>query len=256
MQTWLEEDVIEQMCIAKILRDSQTISGKRLAMIIVDNSVEYMLKAYGDTVLVPLKKVKKSEWENMKGSFKQVLDCVATMATKFTEDPDDVFHYHDKLRNPLYHEAAPLSVEPKKIDEYLCKAKVIMNDLFSVNLSSKEWDNRIKKTLVGLGGKAKPRLVEFLKTDDGLAKIQTEVKLKDTDAILLMIYGFGLTTGRAPSDIEELGRCLNYSGHPIKHNLLIVKISQLRSATKINKGELTLTAKQRDKIKTRYIVPA
>jgi len=254
MQTWLEEDVIEQLCIAQILKDSQTISGRRLAMIIVDNSVEYMLKAYGDTVLVP-SAISPTKWQEKKKNFKDMLDFVA-VSSKLTEKPGDIFHYHDKLRNPLYHEAAPLSVEPKKIEEYVDKAKIIMKDLFGVHLSEHEWGNRIKKTLAALSGKAKPRLVEFFKTDDNLARMQTDVRLRDTDAILLMIYGFALITGRAPTDIGELGRCLNYSGHPIKQDRISVNVAHLRAAKKINKDELTLTTKARDAIKGKYIVPA
>jgi hypothetical protein len=254
MQTWLEEDVIEQLCVAQILKDSQTISGRRLAMIIVDNSVEYMLKAYGDTVLVP-STIGKSKWKEKKESFRVMLDFVA-VNSKLTEEPDDIFHYHDKLRNPLYHEAAPLSVEPKKIEEYVDKSRIIMKELFGVQLSEREWDNRIRKTLAALSGNAKPRLVEFFKTDDDLARMQTDIKLRDTDAILLMIYGFALITGRAPAGIGELGKCLNYSGHPIKQDRISVNVAHLRAAKKINKDELTLTAKARDNIKSKYIVPA
>jgi len=254
MQTWLEEDLIEQICIAQILRDSETISGRRLAMIIVDNSVEYMIKAYGDTVLVP-DKIKKYKWEETKESFRKTLDFVAANS-KFTENPDDVFHYHEKLRNPLYHEAAPLSVQPKKVNEYVDKAKIIINDLFSVHLSDKEWDNRIRKTQLALSGKTKPKLVEFFKLDDGLPKFLTNIQLRDTEAILLMIYGFAIITGRAPVNIEEIEKCLNYSGHPIKRDRIAVNVSHLRTAKKINKSNLTLETKTRDYIKIKYIIPA
>jgi hypothetical protein len=225
-------------------------------MIIIDNSVEYMLKAYGDSVLVPNGVIGKTKWEQIKASYRQVLNCVAANS-KFSEIPNDVFHYHDKLRNPLYHEAAPLSVEPKKIDEYMDKAKTIMNDLFQVSLTSKQWDNRIKKTVNAMSGKAKPKLVEFFKTDDGLAKMQMDIrKLADTDAILLMIYGFGLVTGSTPKDIEILGKCLNYSGHSIKQDRLSINLSHLRTAKKVNKGELTITSKGRDRVKSRFLVPS
>jgi len=45
LKPWLE-DIIEQLATAKFLMDGETKSGKRLALIIVDNSIEYMLKAY------------------------------------------------------------------------------------------------------------------------------------------------------------------------------------------------------------------
>ncbi|MBS7631874.1 hypothetical protein KEJ47_09980 [Candidatus Bathyarchaeota archaeon] len=251
MPIWTE-DIIEQICIAQILRDSNTISGKRLALIIVDNAVEYMLKAYGDMNLVSQGKIKKNEWENKKGSFKQLLDIVATNS-KLTEKPDDIFNYH-QLRNTLYHEAAPLSVEPKKIAEYIDKAKAILSDLFGINISEKDWNIRIQKTMIALS-KTKPKLVDFIPTEDKLARMQTEIKLKYTQAILLMIYGFTMITGRAPN-IEELEKCLNYSGHPIDRERLVVKISQLRKASKISKGKLTLTAEARDEIKRKYFIPS
>ncbi|MEM2703927.1 MAG: hypothetical protein QXR45_12290 [Candidatus Bathyarchaeia archaeon] len=254
MQTWIE-DIIEQICIAQILKDSTAISGKRLSLIIVDNAVEYMLKAYGDTYLVPKGKIKRDEWEKKKVSFRQLLDCVVANSN-FTENPDDIFNYHDKLRNPLYHEAAPLSVEPRKIEDYIQKAKTILKDLFAIELSEEEWKNHIQKTIIALGGKIAPKLVEFFLTEDGLVRMQTQITLKDTEAILLMIYGFMMITGRAPTNIEELEKCLNYSGHPIDNKKLVVKVSQLRGAKKINREELTLTAKARDQIKKKYFIPS
>jgi hypothetical protein len=252
MQTWME-DIIEQICIAQILKDSDTVSGKRLSLIIVDNAVEYMLKAYGDMFLVQKGIIKRDKWERKKESFKQLIDFVAAKS-KFTEDPNDIFNYHDKLRNPLYHEAAPLSVEPKKITEYIEKAKVILRDLFGIELSEEEWESRIQKTIMSLMGRTKPKLVEFLPTEDKLVRMQSEVKLKDTQAILLMVYGFMMITGRVPANVDELEKCLNYSGHPIDKKKLIVKISKLRKAKKINRGELTLTTKARDEIKRKYFI--
>jgi hypothetical protein len=253
MQTWME-DIIEQICIAQIFKDSDTVCGRRLSLIIVDNAVEYMLKAYGDMFLAQKGRIKRDEWERKKGSFKQLIDFVKANSN-LTEDPNDIFNYHDKLRNLLYHEAAPLSVEPKKITEYIEKAKVILKDLFGIELSENEWKNRIEKTIIALRGRTKPKLVEFLPTEDKLVKMQTEIELKDTQAILLMIYGFTTVNGRAPENIDELEKCLNYSGHPIDKEKLQVKISKLRRAKKISRGELTLTSKAREEIKRKYITP-
>ena len=51
MDPWVE-DIIEQLCIVQMLAESKVVSGNRLGMIIVDNAIEYMMKAYGDTRLV------------------------------------------------------------------------------------------------------------------------------------------------------------------------------------------------------------
>jgi len=253
MQIWTE-DIIEQICVAQILNDSNIGSGRRLSLIIVDNAVEYMLKAYGDIFLVQKRGIiEKSKWENKKKSFNQLIDFVAKNSSKFTPDPVEIFNYHDKLRNTLYHEAAPFSVESKTVVDYIEKAKAILKDLFEIDFSKGEWEKRIQKTIIALRSKTEPKLVEFLPTGDKLVRIKTEIKLKDTQAILLVIYGFITVNGRIPENVDEIEKCLNYSGHPIDKRKLLVKISQLRRANKISRGKLTLTAKARDKIKREFL---
>jgi len=250
METWLE-DVVEQISISHILMESKTISGRRLAMIIVDNSVEFMLKAYGDTRLVGTV-IKKNDWEKKKESFKHVLDFIMRHA-KCSVDAATVFHYHN-IRNALYHEALPLSVEPKKVLEYIGISLRILSDLFGAKFTGKEWKNRIKKTHVALLAKELPKLVEFARTEDRLVKVQTDLELRDTQAILLTIYGFATVVGRNPSN-EELKKSLSYSGHPIRGELLGVKVAQLRKKKMINRGELSLTGSAIKQLKKRYFMP-
>jgi hypothetical protein len=47
--------------------ESATLSGKRLSMIVVDNAVEFMLKAYWDTQIVSKGLMKKNDWDSKKG---------------------------------------------------------------------------------------------------------------------------------------------------------------------------------------------
>ena len=124
-------------------------------------------------------------------------------------------------------------------------------------MSREEWKQRTEGIRQILLPKTEVRgLVSFLGTNDGLARMQTSLKLKDTDAILLMIYGLQLKTGNAPKDVAELEKCLNYSGHPIRMERIQVNISHLRSANKIHKGELTLTTRTRDYVKAKYSIAA
>jgi len=253
MQTWLE-DVIEQICIARILRDSKTVSGRRLAMILVDNVVEFVIKVYGESI-IPGKLLSRKEWEEKKRHFEELVSQVIPK-TKVVSYQQQILDYH-KMRNDLYHGTTPLSVEPDKINGYIDIAHRILELIFGFTMTGEEWKRRTERTQAILLPKVeKKRLVNFFNTDDGLAEMQTDIKLKDTEAILLMIYGFALKTGKVPENIGQLGKCLNYSGHPIKQERLSVNISHLRHANKINKGELTLTTKARNDIKTKYIVPA
>jgi hypothetical protein len=251
MPIWLE-DVIEQICIARILRDGKTTSGRRLSMILVDNAVEFMIKVHGESIIAG-KILSRKEWEEKKRRFEDLVGLVIPR-TKAISYQQQIIDYH-KIRNDLYHGTNPLSVEPDKINNYMDIACKILERIFNYTMIEKEWKQRTEGIQQSLLSKTETKgLVNFSNTDDGLAKMQTDLKLKDTEAILLMIYGFMLKTGNAPKDLTQLGKCLNYSGHQIKLELLRVKISQLRSANKINKSELTLTASTRNYIKTKYSV--
>jgi len=251
MPIWLE-DVIEQVCIADILKDSKTTSGRRLSMILVDNAVEFMVKVHGERLVHNKQLLNKKDWEERKRFFGKLVSAVLP-ETKAASYQQEILEYHG-IRNDLYHGTNPLSVEPRKIDCYLDIARKILQLIFDFTLTEGEWKQRTEGIQQTLLPKTEAKgLVSFFDTDDGLAKMQTGSKLKDTDAILLMIYGLQLKTGKAPKDTEELEKCLNYSGHPIRRERLTVNISHLRGANRINKGELTLTTRTRDFIKTKYI---
>jgi hypothetical protein len=251
MQTWLE-DVIEQICIARILRDNRTISGRRLSMILVDNVVEFVIKVHGENTILG-KILSKKEWEEKKRYFESLVSEVIPR-TKAASYQQDILDYH-KIRNDLYHGTRPLSVEPDKINSYMNIALKLLELIFDYTMTESEWIQRTKGTQVIMVPKSeKEGLVKFSSTDDGLAKFETNMELKDTDAILLMIYGFALKTGKAPENAEQLGKCLNYSGHPIKLKRLRVNISHLRSANRINKDELTLTTPARNYVKAKYVL--
>src|SRR3990170_4580788 len=247
MPIWLE-DVIEQICIASILKDSKTTSGRRLSMILTDNAVEFMVKVHGEKLVHNKQLLSKKDWAERKRVFEQLVNTVLPV-TKAALFQQEIIEYHG-IRNDLYHGTNPLSVEPRKINCYLDIARKILQLIFDFTMTEEEWKQKtegIQQTLL-LKTEVKG-LVNFFDTNDGLAKMQTGLKLKDTDAILLIIYGFQLRTGKALEDTEELEKCLNYSGHMIRRKRLTVNISHLRSANKINKGELTLTTQGRNYIK-------
>jgi len=251
MPIWLE-DVIEQICIARILRDSKTTSGRRLSMILVDNAVEFMVKVHGEDIIAG-KVLKRKEWEERKRVFELLVGTVLPL-TKAAQYQQEIVEYHE-IRNDLYHGTNPISVEPDKINRYMDIAYKILELVFNETMPEKDWKQRTERIQQALLSKTEAKgPVSFSNTDDGLAKMQTSLKLRDTEAILLMVYGFQVQTGKVLENTGQLERCLNYSGHPIKRELLGVKISQLRKTKRINKSELTLTASSRDEIKSRYFV--
>jgi hypothetical protein len=246
------DDIIEQICISTVLMESTTLSGKRLSMIVIDNAVEFMLKAYGDTQLIG-KVVKKEEWEKKKEGFKQLLDFVFLHA-KVTVNAQDVLDYHN-LRNGLYHEALPYSVEPAKLKDYIGKAQTLVEELFGKKLTDKEWKHRIETARLGVTAKQKAKLIEFDKVDDNHIKIVAEVPLKDIDAICLAIHGFDVVLGRTPT-LDELEASLGFSGQSIRpRDKLTNQIAQLRARGILNKGEYSLSSGARNKLTKKFFIP-
>jgi len=223
-------------------------------MILVDNVVEFIIKVHGENI-VSGKLLPKKDWEEKKRNFEWLIGEVIPR-TKAASYQQEILDYH-KIRNELYHGTKPLSVEPDKINSYMSIAHKLLELIFGYTITEEEWKQRTNGTqAIMLPKSEKEGLVKFFNADDGLAKMETNLHLKDTEAILLMIYGFMLRTGKAPENAEQLGKCLNYSGHPIKLERLRVNISHLRRANKINRDELTLTTPTRNYIKSKYVVAA
>lgn len=260
MDPWVE-DIIEQLCIAQMLSESKVVSGNRLGMIIVDNAIEYMMKAYGDTKLVGQvlkacpetslvgKQLGMTEWNKVKDkrNFSLLLDWVLPNATtKVTASSVNPYH---NSRNALYHQSSPLSVEPKQFGDYLGVAKQLLSDLFVVSLDDKEWKIKVQNVKNAILKREIVRLVAFSDTVDGLVRIETNVPLKNTEAIQLATHGLVRKLGRSPS-MEELNKVLHYSGHTVDQ--LDVQVSQLRKSKIVMRGKIALTPNGRKQVLKKY----
>jgi hypothetical protein len=244
-----------------MLSESKVVSGNRLGMIIVDNAIEYMMKAYGDTKLVGQllracpegglvgQKLSMTKWTEVKDkrNFALLLDWVLPNVST-TVTAGSVNPYHNS-RNALYHQSSPLSVEPEQFGEYLGVAKQLLSDLFVVSLDEKEWKIRVQNVKNAIVKKEAVRLVAFSATDDGLIRIETNIPLKNTEAILLATHSLVRKLGRSPS-LEELNKALHYSGHTVDQ--LDVRVSQLRKSKMIMRGKIALTPKGRTRVLKKY----
>ena len=247
------DDIVEQICVASVLLESKTISGKRLSMVVIDNAVEFMLKCYGSTELVG-KAIKKNQWDENKGSFKWVLDFVFGKA-KLSPNPQDILEYHN-TRNALYHEALPLSVEPGQIRKYISESKVLLRELFRKDLTEIEWKHRVAEARLGLTITKKTTLVEYEKVDDTHIKVLSGNPLtKEVDSILLVVYGFAKILGQKPTQ-EELEASLSFSGHPISpRSRLQNHLGQLRHRKLLNSNEFSLTRKGIEMLNKKFFIP-
>jgi hypothetical protein len=251
MEIWIE-DVAEQLSLARILRDSDTVSGKRIAMILVDNVVEFVIKVHGEAI-IPGKVLKRVEWDEKKRHFEKLVGLVLPR-TKVSVYSQEILDYHD-LRNSLYHGTVPLSVDGSKIDGYRGIAEGLLRHVFNIGISEDAWKLRVSLTR-GRLSPSKPKIggtLSFTKTEDNLVKFDSASPVKDRDAIRLVMHGFKVTFARSPT-LEELSKSLNYSGHSIKKSNLLVHISRLRKIGRVERKEYALTSNGRKRLTSRFSI--
>ncbi len=249
LEIWTE-DITEQLSLARILRDSDTVSGKRIALILVDNVVEFVIKVHGEAIIPP-NVLKRSEWDQKKRHFEELVALVLPR-TKASLYSQEILDYH-KLRNDLYHGTVPLSVDASKIDGYWRIAEGLLRNIFSINISQDSWTTAVAQTLGRLSS-SKPSAgitVSIAKTEDNVVKFESVVAVKDRDAIRLVMHGFGLKFGHPPK-LDELSRSLSYSGHSIKKGALLSHISALRMAGRVQRNVLSLTPGGRKRLLSKF----
>jgi hypothetical protein len=251
MKEWIRE-VVEQICIGKILMESKIESGNRLAIIIIDNAVEFGCKFYVSYhTLLPEKELDLSQ------SFISVLDKIKEIGKLSDKETKDIKTFH-KLRNDLYHRAKLTTVKDEIIENYIMIAKELLKRLYDFSLDEIGWKTLINNTRKSL---TKEKIetkepVSYEKVEiEGmkLIRMKTHVDLKDVDSIMLVIYGFWLNYARAP-ERTELEKSLLVSGHGIGKNILKVRISQLRSSGYLEKNKLELKRKALEKLRKKFLI--
>jgi hypothetical protein len=117
-----------------LAEDSDT--NRRLAMILIDNAVELMLKTYlGLPRRVTGIKIGRDKFREISESFPKLLDAAEEHANdKLTGiDLGQVEWYH-RLRNELYHQGNGLTVERQKVDVYAELALLLFKNLFDAKI--------------------------------------------------------------------------------------------------------------------------
>lgn len=114
--------------------DSDT--NRRLAMILIDNAVELMIKTYlGLPKRVTGLQISKTKFEDMSASFPKLLDGLEEYAADkiYGVNLGEIEWYH-RLRNELYHQGNGLTVERTKVDVYAELANTLFLNLFGFPL--------------------------------------------------------------------------------------------------------------------------
>jgi len=248
------EDILDQLSTAHLLAHADISCGERLAMIIVDNAVEYICKAYVEVYknLIP-STIKKSKWDEIKKSFPQTLDFVTKQEPQLQSHFGTIIGFHN-IRNDLYHGGKPLAVKVKTVDEYSKVARVALEILLKVKEDDKAQAKRISSihsALLGEAGKEIKAGVTFEKVNDAV-RFSSGVTVKLPDAICLVLHGFPIHKGVPPS-LDQMRESLSHSGHATTKQILSVRLSELRSKKIVTKTELSLTGSGRTKLLKKYL---
>jgi hypothetical protein len=123
--------------------DSDT--NRRLAMIMIDNAVELMMKTYlGLPHRITGLRISRNEQTQFMENFPELLDAMERHAGDKLKGINlgDIEWYH-RLRNQLYHQGNGLTVERNKVEVYSELANVIFTNLFGFRLVEPESDETV-----------------------------------------------------------------------------------------------------------------
>lgn len=249
MEDWIRE-IVEQICIAEILRDSKLDSGNRLALISVDNGVEFALKFYASYN----RKLKPSEL-NSNDAFFRVIDLVTpSLITDIQSKDLRQFHEH---RNILYHGSKLTTVNPNLVTRYIALSKALIFKLFDYQITTQNWAvllSGTKKSIVKEHSILEPVIYEDGIVDNcRVLRMIVPSQPKNTETIRLLIHGFYSKYARGPTE-EELEKSLNISMHHIPRESLRVQIAQLRRQRKIERDSLSVTPSGVAELRKKFLV--
>ena len=177
MKDWLSE-IIDQIALGEILANSNVSCGERFGLIAVDNAVEYMLIAYIETYkqLVGGHKaggIIKKDWDETKRQFPKLLTFVVTQEVMLTPLEVEITRYHD-FRNGLYHSGTPVTTSASRVVKYSELARKVLEVLFSISLTIKEWESTLAKNASALSGSIVTSTVKRQVTYVGLTQDASE----------------------------------------------------------------------------------
>lgn len=171
------------------LLDTGDDASKRIAMILIDNAVELMIKTYlGLPEEATGLKLTRKDYEEACSSFSRSVKSLKARASEKLSGigVDEIVYYH-RLRNTLYHEGNGLTVETEKAEIYCALAKILFKNLFGEDVDG------FKVSYTGIA--EKPSIDNFLGlwsdieySAIGIAKRRTGNRKIDFSTALKTLY--------------------------------------------------------------------
>jgi len=141
----LVKEMIEQICISLLLKQSRSEPSNRLALIILDNVVEVALKSYANIHGLLKKRNVTSDVV-----FSSILDKVKDQNKIVNSEKNGIRRYH-RIRNELRRGTKLVVVKDDIIEEYVVLAKILLGRLYDFRASKIEWGKMVtctKKNLI------------------------------------------------------------------------------------------------------------
>ena len=244
MKAWTE-DAVEQIATAEILNSANTSTGERLALVICDNAIEYMMIAYTEMEKhLVHKTIKPDLWDGTKRAHHRLLQWTASQSPAFAAHASDIASFHT-TRNTLYHAGTPISVKAAHVGKYLKIAKDVVSILFSENLSDADWDRKVavvNQAIAKQTGKT-IKAATTIETQDGAVKVSTSASLTNIETLCVVLGSFVSKLGQEPTMGQlETSLALSSASH-LRGPNLTRRIYDCRKKKLIQKDALRLTAK-------------
>jgi hypothetical protein len=252
MAIWLN-DLVEQIATSMILAESGTDTNKRLSLIIVDNAFEFLMVAYVELEAQLVgKTITNKDWEQRKRDFEQVLDFVYSQFN-ITASKTDILAYH-KLRNKLYHDGKPFSINEEKISEYATLLKTMLFDLQKYKLDDDHWRKIAHNLFKKIAQKeAQTKIVITYSNENGQTRFITDATMKDTEAIMHTINAYSHYFSGEPSFVEVEGILIR-SHHALEKSVISKRLDHLRTEKKMLKTKRLLDPKAVETLRKKFAI--
>lgn len=132
----LINEMVEQICLSVALKGSNRDPSNRLALTILDNSVEIILKFYaGSHGLLQENEI------NSREAFVFILDKIKDQNKIVNYEETDIIRYHHILNE--FRDKDNLTIKDSVIDEYVILAKILLAKLYDYRASKIEWEKMV-----------------------------------------------------------------------------------------------------------------
>jgi len=130
----LIKEIVEQICLSLELKGSHRDPTNKLALIILDNAVEIIIKFYASYYGL----IKDREM-NSQDAFFSILDKIKDQNKIVDYEEKDIMRYHKMLEK--FHSTDNFTIPDSIIDEYVILAKILLARLYNYRATKLEWNS-------------------------------------------------------------------------------------------------------------------